>query len=243
MDDGISRRRLFGISGLGVAALAASSVSAQSADPGAMKARPDHIQLGIADLDEGIAFVRKLTGVEPAPGGAHPGYGTRNALISLGEGCYLEILALDPAQMELRSARTDRIRALAGPTILTFAMQTTQVQQKLAAIQNLAGLSGKLDPRSRKKPDGSTLEWTNVPIDSAFGPQIPFFIDWRGAKHPSMTTPAGCQLTGFEVLHPDADALRGIYRGLDIDIAVTAAANPGFVAHLATPRGPVALLG
>jgi hypothetical protein len=152
-------------------------------------------------------------------------------------------LALDPAQMDLRSARTDRIRALAGPTILTFAMQTNVIQQKMDLVRSLIGLSGTLDPRSRKKPDGSILEWTNLPIDSAFGPQIPFFIDWRGAKHPSVSAPVGCQLTGFEVLHPDAEALHKIYKGLDIDIAVTAAANPGFVAHLMTPKGMVALLG
>ena len=237
-NNGISRRAF-----VAAAAFAPVLLKAESADPAAMADRPDHFQLGIADLDQGVALVRDATGVEPAFGGAHPGYGTRNALISLGEGSYLEILALDPAQADLKTPRTDRIRALGGPTILTYAMQTTIIERKLALAQEIPGVTGKLDPRSRKKPDGTTLEWTNLPLESPFGPQLPFFIDWKGATHPSKTAPAGCKLLSFEVLHPEAEALRAAYRKLGIGIAVKAAAQPGFVATLGTPKGQVVFVG
>ena len=56
----------------------------------------DHIIVGTSDLEAGVEELEALTGVQAVIGGEHPGRGTRNALISLGPGHYLELLAPVP---------------------------------------------------------------------------------------------------------------------------------------------------
>src|SRR5262245_52078898 len=61
----------------------------------------DHVVLGIADLNVGIAAVEKQAGVKPILGGEHPDRGTWNALLSLGDRKYLEIIAPNPKAEKL----------------------------------------------------------------------------------------------------------------------------------------------
>src|SRR3954463_13126589 len=82
----------------------------------------DHILLGCGDLDAGITFVEQHTGVRAAFGGVHPGRGTRNALLSLGERQYLEIIAPDPAQKGIdQNDRLAAINKLKSPRLIGWA--------------------------------------------------------------------------------------------------------------------------
>src|ERR1700730_4436887 len=85
----------------------------------------DHVLLGCSDLDRGIAFVEEQLGVRAAFGGVHPGRGTRNALLSLGERRYLEIIAPDPQQ----SLAPDNygLKERTGPGLVGWAAHSGEV--------------------------------------------------------------------------------------------------------------------
>src|SRR5664279_5506274 len=91
----------------------------------------DHLLLGCSDLDQGMAFVEKQTGVRPVIGGVHPGRGTRNALLALGKGRYLEVIAPDPQQKETPKVRAElpaMLKLLAAPLLVDWAVHTLNVE-------------------------------------------------------------------------------------------------------------------
>ena len=200
----------------------------------------DHLLWAAPDLNLGSEAMAALTGVAPAVGGSHPGFGTRNSLLSLGES-YLEIIAPDPAQ-DLTGNRGGRIAALPRPGLLTFAVRTPDLAGFAAAAER-AGLSVDAPlPMSRTRPDGLRLAWAvQHARNEAFPDLIPFAIDWKDSPHPAATTPSGCTLLDFTVLHPDPEPLAAIYAALGLAISVLRALTPGFLATLDTPRGPVLL--
>jgi hypothetical protein len=204
----------------------------------------DHLLLGIGDLDAGIAWVEKTTGVRAAVGGTHPGMGTRNALLSLGGRRYLEIIAPDPAQTEFRFSID--VRRLTEPRLITWAGGTADIEA-LAKKARAAGLE-VFGPRdgSRARPDGRTLAWKTLGIQSALGMDgvepIPFFIEWAaGSIHPSRDSPAGCGLEALAFEHPRAAEVAATLEKLGVRQEVKRADRARLTARLRTPKGSVTL--
>jgi hypothetical protein len=201
----------------------------------------DHLILGAADLHLGIARVTEITGVEPAPGGSHPGAGTRNALLSLGNRQYLEIMAIDNDQKE-----SGRMAALIGnltaPRLIAWAAAADNIrnvaQRALSAGCKIQGP----DKGSRVKPAGGILKWQTVRIVSRFEDVIPFFIEWDPTvTHPSQDSPRGCALRDFVIEHPDAEEVRKLLQQLGIDASINRGSTPTLKAVLTTPQGEIEL--
>lgn len=175
----------------------------------------DHILIGVSDLDEGIRAFEQATGVAAVIGGKHPSRGTENALVSLGGGAYVEIIA--PQHDARPNEMVTSLRALHGPALVGWAVHVVDANDAAEHLESAGFKASKPQPGSRVTPQGATLEW------SAFGvekPQIagaPFFIQWgANTKHPSLTSPGGCSLASFQVRDPAGDDLSRLLKSLGV---------------------------
>ena len=190
----------------------------------------------VADLDQGIELMRSITGITPEFGGSHPGHGTRNALMSLGDDQYLEVIAPDPDQV-LTGTLGEEL-ASASPFVRTWAVATSNYEQLVSCLEP-SGFGHHVVDMSRTRPDGVHLAWrilfvTNHP----FGLAMPFFIDWLDSPHPAESTPKGCTLRAFNLQCPGGDDLRAFFSAIQLDVAV--ATGPlRMSADVQAPRGEV----
>lgn len=223
---------------------------AKAADPaGSGAAHIDHVILGIGDLERGIRAFTAATGVPPQRGGEHPGRGTANALVSLGAGCYLEILA--PAGSGSGTERGKRqtpvapggdthLGTLQTLTPIGWAVGTSDLDALLARLARSGfQLSGPV-PGSRRRPDGLLLKWRTAQLAGPGIPLAPFFIEWSPeTPHPSTTSPPGCELVGIDLGDPAPSKLDQLLCAAGVATRPKLARERRMVLTLTCPRGRV----
>jgi hypothetical protein len=199
----------------GVATLAASAVNPRAMFPAQKEGPPamlDHILLGCSVLDRGIDFVAQHTGVRATFGGVHPGRGTQNALLSLGEKHYLEIIAPDPEQPHAPDHYG--LQKLTEPRLVTWAAHPGRLLQwkTLTLKDNHSGLLPFF------------IEWSADTV------------------HPSADAPSGCKIDHFSLATPADSELRRISVTLGLGVSVSYAEQPQVRARIEGPGGKVLTL-
>jgi hypothetical protein len=148
--------------------------------------RLDH--LSYAAGPEGLAScVQRLgarLGAAFRDGGIHPSFGTRNFVLALSGGCYLEIVGVldHPAVDRAPFGRAVRDRGDSGGGWLAWVI----------AVDDIAPVEQRLERTAaaghRRRPDGVDLRWAQIGVnDVAADPQLPFFVEWHSPaiEHPS----------------------------------------------------------
>lgn len=206
-----------------------------------MRLELDHLVVGAATLEAGVAWCETTLGVVPAAGGRHPLMGTHNRVLRIDSPrfarAYLEIIAIDPQAPPPGRPRwfdlddpalQQRLRA--GPALIHWVARVPDLDLACAAwraigLERGAALQasrGALRWRIAVRPDGARL---------AHG-QLPTLIEW-GESHPCDTLPA----SGITL---KALALGGVPAALAADWPSGVAIDHGvaLAASLATPLGP-----
>lgn len=176
-------------------------------------------------------------------GGFHPRFGTRNQILPLARGRYLEVVeVLDhPAAEKAPFGQAVRARSLEGGGWLGWVI----------SVDDLGPLEARLGrdwiAGYRHRPDGTLLEWQQLGVKGLQSdPQLPFFIRWLSepAIHPSVG--GSIELLKIEIggQHHRLDDWLGAPATTvlsDVDLDWTEAPNqPGlYAAVFSTPNGEV----
>jgi len=226
----------------GAAGLVAVDLGGRPKDPvlgrGArLEARIDHIVYATPDLDATVAEVIGSWGVEPSAGGRHDGLGTRNALLSLGDGIYLELVGPDPDQPDPAGPRPFGIDDLDAPRLVTWAARVPDIDLWVAWSRQRGFDPGDPVSMQRTTPAGEVLRWRLTFPQPGDG-VVPFLIEWPGST-PATGAAGGCTLMALDLNHDDpAVAVRISEHALDVSVG---RGSPSITATLLTPIGVVSI--
>jgi hypothetical protein len=198
--------------------------------------------LGVRDLDGATVRVESL-GLTVIDGGVHPGLGTANRIVPLGDS-YLELLGVVD---EAEAGASPYGRALLentadGDRLVRWSIRTDGIDDVCVRL----GLTA--ERRQRRRPDGAMLTWRAAGLDLALQDGwLPFFMQWDDPTQfpgaiPVQHPRGRCRLARLELTPADAEQLQR-WTADDADLPTcTTAGSPGLHAvAIATDDGELVI--
>jgi hypothetical protein len=143
--------------------------------------RVDHVIYAVCDLDAAAARFWEEFGLASVAGGRHPGWGTANRIVPLGEE-YVELIGVVDEPEAKASGFGARVleAASGGERLIGWAV----------ASDDLQGIAERLELEvadgERERPDGSKLRWQLAGMERSLTGFYPLFVQWSGPaeRHP-----------------------------------------------------------
>jgi catechol 2,3-dioxygenase-like lactoylglutathione lyase family enzyme len=201
--------------------------------------RIDHLIYATPDLESSVDYFEDLLGVHAVEGGSHAAWGTRNALMALGDVTYLEIIGPDPG-IEPQVARPFGLDRLSRPRLVTWAANAKQLED-LAEKAKAFGIElGQVLRGSRVRSDGVVLQWKMTDLlQPRHDGIVPFFIDWGDAWHPAATSVQSGELLHLRAVHPHPEVVGAALRALGLELPLETGPVPALSATIRTLEGAV----
>ena len=196
----------------------------------------DHLAVACGSLAADAPTIEALLGVPLEPGGKHAQMGTHNRLLSLGDGEYFELIAIDPEGQTPDRPRWFAMDSFDGPpAVRSWILRCDDMAEALAQAPMGTGtpVPFRRDALTWEfaLPDSGVLPFDNcAPALIAWGPGVP---------HPSTRLPdRGVRLVALTISHPRASVVEAALAPLIDDPRVTVITGaPGLSATFDTPSG------
>lgn len=209
----------------------------------------DHVTLGTRSLETGAAVLNAALGVDIPPGGKHPDMSTHNRLMNVGDGRFLELIAVDP---EAPAVPHKRWFGLDDPGTIARLAEAPRGVGWVVRTDDLDGLvaGSPVDLGAAKRMSRGERSWrlTVHPAGQMpFAGLVPAFIEWSPGPHPSESMRfLGPRLEAIELRHPESGKLREVLQALGVLGFVSVletAPSPSLAFRFRLPDGSVRSLG
>jgi hypothetical protein len=134
----------------------------------------DHVICATSNLDEAAAQIESELGLSSVAGGRHEGLGTHNRIVPLGDGSFIELLAIADAQ----EAKASPL----GAAVLAGIARGEGLFGWAVAVEDVGLVAARLGtPVSTVGRQGMTASLTGL-TESFNEPYLPFFIQRVAAR-------------------------------------------------------------
>ena len=210
-------------------------------EPAPMPTCLDHITVVAASLEAGSRFVRESLGVEPQAGRVHPGMGTHNRLLRLGDTVYLEVIAADPGAPPPSRPRwfgLDRVSSATPARLAGWVASTGDI------VGVAVSVLGAVETLRREQHAWQMTLTANgdLPLAGAG----PLLIQRAPGVHPARAlADAGLRLRRLRVHHPEPSRVAALLADIGLvsqpEVVVLHGDTCTLVAEIDTPSGPKVL--
>jgi hypothetical protein len=211
----------------------------------------DHLVIVAESLAQGLEYCEAQLGIRPPKGGEHKRMSTHNHLLSLGNGVYLEVIAVNPDASAPAHPRwfgldspVQRLRLAKGAFLSTFVARTRDIATIAAMLPELGAVQDM---------ERGALHWQiTIPDDGLLVERgtLPTLIEWPDGVEPTSLMPdLGYRFERLEAYHPQPDELRRLWEKVmlnDSRLSIHACEplqSPYLVALIDTPDGPRTISG
>jgi hypothetical protein len=143
----------------------------------------DHVLVAVTDLAAAARAIEDEHGLRAVEGGRHPGWGTVNCIVPLGD-AYLELVTAVDAAAAARSSFGRWVTASQSELLrpLGWAVRTDELDE----VASRLGLT--IEAGSRAGRQGELVRWQLAGVqEAAAEPALPFFIEWaQGTRRPGL---------------------------------------------------------
>lgn len=207
------------------------------------KRKIDHIVYAVPDLEAAILEFEAMTGVRPTFGGYHQHKGTKNALVNIGDGAYLELITVDQENTTISAPRWMGVDLIQEAKVTRWSLKSDQLEQDSQALRSYHAKMGLIEGGQRNTAAGDLLSWMMImPLAEPAVEIAPFVTSWgENSVHPTQNLSPVCPLLDIQFVHPEPVALADLWRQLGLNYPILAGTTPQIKVVLDCPKGNIEL--